>query len=310
MLKNIKYSIVIPLYNKAEHIKRAIDSVLSQTINNYELIIVNDGSSDGGENHVKKYNDSRIKLINQKNQGVSVARNKGILESKGNYIAFLDADDEWLPDFLETVNLLINTYPTASAYSTSYYYITPEYKKEIKYFKSLPTQPWEGILPSYFKVSYRNGSPMWTSTTCIKRDVFEDIGMFKAEMRLAEDIDLWVRVALNYKIAFTTDCKGIYHTESDNRTPTVAGAPKIDPHFVTLLQEELDNNELPKELREDVEKFIATYLISFSQLNMDAGDYNQAKKFLFDKRCSKFFKLQIKYIFLYYFKYFINLIKK
>ena len=96
-------SVVIPLYNKAPYIDRALRSVLAQTFQDFEVIIVDDGSTDGGAKIVKSTTDKRIKLIQQKNSGVSAARNRGIQESKSKLIAFLDADDEWKSRFLEVI---------------------------------------------------------------------------------------------------------------------------------------------------------------------------------------------------------------
>ena len=94
-------SVIIPLYNKGEHVGRALDSVFSQTYKDFEVVVVDDGSSDEGPDIVRKYNDTRLRLIQQDNFGPGAARNRGIRETTGHYVAFLDADDEWLPDFLK-----------------------------------------------------------------------------------------------------------------------------------------------------------------------------------------------------------------
>jgi glycosyltransferase involved in cell wall biosynthesis len=113
------FSIVIPLYNKEKYIKRAITSVLDQTIQDFEIIVVNDGSTDNSTNIVKSITDNRIKLINQENQGVSVARNTGIENTKNEYIAFLDADDKWEPYFLEEIRKLIEINKSAGLFATN-----------------------------------------------------------------------------------------------------------------------------------------------------------------------------------------------
>jgi len=117
------FSVVIPLYNKAHIIDRTIASVLTQTMSDFELIIVNDGSTDNGLDIIQKYLiDPRIKIINQVNQGVSAARNRGVKESKFDYVAFLDGDDEWLPGFLAKVKEAIELYPKAGMFgSTSWH---------------------------------------------------------------------------------------------------------------------------------------------------------------------------------------------
>lgn len=108
----IFFSVVIPLYNKEHMIKRTINSVLAQTFTNFEIVIVDDGSTDGSISIIRdSFDDSRIKIVRQVNQGVSVARNTGVEVSRGEYIAFLDADDEWLPSYLDTINTAIQQHP-------------------------------------------------------------------------------------------------------------------------------------------------------------------------------------------------------
>ena len=110
-------SVVIPLYNKADTITRAIQSVLKQTISEWELIVVDNGSTDDGGRHVEAIKDSRIRLIRQENKGVSMARNRGVEEATCDYIAFLDADDEWKPLFLEQSLSLQKEYPECDLYA-------------------------------------------------------------------------------------------------------------------------------------------------------------------------------------------------
>lgn len=119
MNNNVKFSIIIPLYNKERMILRTLYSVLTQTYENFEIIIIDDGSTDKSVELIsKKCADDRIHLIRQKNSGVSSARNRGIESATGHYIAFLDADDEWMPYYLENVVMAIEKYPDAALYST------------------------------------------------------------------------------------------------------------------------------------------------------------------------------------------------
>lgn len=116
------FSIVIPLYNKAHTIVNTLSSVFAQNFNDFEVIIVNDGSTDGSVDAInEKFNDARIKIVNQENAGVSVARNRGIKEAKGEWIAFLDADDEWLPDYLLCVDKAVKSNPTCGIFITARY---------------------------------------------------------------------------------------------------------------------------------------------------------------------------------------------
>jgi glycosyltransferase involved in cell wall biosynthesis len=112
------FSIVIPLYNKEEYVSKTIESVLEQTFQNFEVLIVDDGSTDNSVAVVEQYTDDRIRIIRQKNQGVSAARNTGIKEAKYKLITLLDADDWWDKSFLEEMISLINKYPEVSIYSS------------------------------------------------------------------------------------------------------------------------------------------------------------------------------------------------
>lgn len=114
---NILISVVIPLYNKAHTIVKTVDTVFAQTYQNFEIVIVDDGSTDNGVQIIcDNFNDSRIRIVRQKNSGVSAARNRGVDEAKGEYVAFLDGDDEWHPNYLETMLDLTNQYPSAGLF--------------------------------------------------------------------------------------------------------------------------------------------------------------------------------------------------
>ncbi|MCP4971863.1 MAG: glycosyltransferase family 2 protein, partial [Arcobacter sp.] len=116
------FSVIIPLYNKENYIENTLQSVLDQTYKDFELIIVNDGSTDNSLEKTKNYLSSFVnhKIISQKNKGLSATRNKGVLEAKGEVIAFLDADDFWHPNFLEHIHNLFLEFPEASLFGTSY----------------------------------------------------------------------------------------------------------------------------------------------------------------------------------------------
>src|SRR5690606_6751565 len=116
------FSVVIPLYNKELSVRNTINSVLDQTFKEFEIVIVNDGSTDNSVKEVEKFDDKRIRLIHQENKGVSAARNRGIEEAKYEWIAFLDADDLWRENHLEEVVRMINIFPDFKVYVTSFEY--------------------------------------------------------------------------------------------------------------------------------------------------------------------------------------------
>ena len=114
------FSVIVPLYNKEQYIKKTVSCVLAQTIADFELIIVDDGSTDNGPQYVSEIQDGRIRMLSQGNAGVSAARNHGIREANGKYICFLDADDTWNVDFLQTVKELFDEFPEAGMVCPSY----------------------------------------------------------------------------------------------------------------------------------------------------------------------------------------------
>jgi len=112
------FSVIIPTYNRREFLKKAVDSVLSQTFKNFELIIVDDGSTDDTQSLLDWYQESRIKYIYQKNHGVAHARNRGLEKTRGEWVAFLDSDDWWLPRKLERADEYINRFPEFQIFHT------------------------------------------------------------------------------------------------------------------------------------------------------------------------------------------------
>lgn len=184
-------SIVIPLYNKGPHIARALNSALTQTLQDFEVIVVDDGSTDNGANIVMDFNDPRIRLVQQENMGVSAARNRGVYESTSDFIAFLDADDEWMSSHLETILRLRNMYPEAGMYATAYKINMPNRKTLRPCYKFISNAPWEGIIPNYFKSAALGDPPVCSSSVAIPKKIFIEVGGFSQAYCWGEDGDLW-----------------------------------------------------------------------------------------------------------------------
>jgi glycosyltransferase involved in cell wall biosynthesis len=206
----IPFSIVIPLYNKESTVERALRSILHQTVQDFEIVIVNDGSTDNGARVVKAIGDPRIRLIYQENQGVSAARNRGIAEAQYDLIAFLDADDEWLPKFLSTIRRMVDRYPDCGLYATRYFLRSPKGKQIPAIVRGLPAS-FEGILGNYFLIAARSHPPVWTSAICARKEVLMQIGGFPVGVTLGEDLLTWARVAVKRAIAFSSHCCSVYY---------------------------------------------------------------------------------------------------
>lgn len=281
-------SVVIPLYNKEPYIKRAIDSILAQKIQDYEIIVIDDGSTDKSAEVVKSFPDPRIRLIQQENAGVSAARNRGgIEEAKAELIAFLDADDEWTPPyFLETIWRLKEKYPEAGAYATGYK-ISRADEIKIADLKKFSPAPWEGPLQNYFKDAALGDHPVCSSAVCIPRNIIMELEGFKKGVAWGgEDLDLWGgRVALKYPIVYSCEVGVIYHKEAINRSFKKCLSHPIDDHpFVKSVQELLINEGIPSQKLCDLRECIAKYQIMTAIQNINAGYRKCAKNNL--KKCN------------------------
>lgn len=195
-------SVIIPLYNKEASIATALRGVLAQTYQDLEIVVVDDGSTDGSAAIVETFDDSRIRLIRQANAGVSAARNRGIEEAKGEYVAFLDADDEWMPEFLEEIAALIADYPESRARATNYIFNSNGVKSPT-ILRKIPFSGERGVLANYFEVASCSHPPMWTSAVCIDRALLQEVGGFPAGIKSGEDLLTWARVAVRTDWAYS-----------------------------------------------------------------------------------------------------------
>lgn len=195
---------------------RALDSVFAQTFTDFEVIVVNDGSTDNGPEIVRQIQDPRIHIIDQPNAGVSVARNKGIQESRGDFIAFLDADDEWKPAFLENIESLIRDYPSAGLYTTGYKYVTQNSHEMNARFGSIKPG-YVGVVANYFASAYSD-SIVTSNTAVIPRRVFDTVGFFDEGIKFGEDLLMWYKVALNYDVVIHNLVNAVYFQNAAGRS--------------------------------------------------------------------------------------------
>ena len=212
------FSVIIPLYNKEKYVSDTIKSVISQTFSDFEVIVINDGSTDLSQKTVEGFEDKRIKLFNLKNSGVSHARNYGVSMSNSDLIAFIDADDLWSPNHLKDLKDLHEDFPDCGLYAKAY--TTKQNTKLLKSkYNQIPMQErWRGLLKDYFKNSLIN-SIAHTSAVAITKSVFEKLNGFNDEYNCFEDIDLWIRIALKYEIAFDNKVSSTY-VRNDNNSLT------------------------------------------------------------------------------------------
>lgn len=245
------FSIIIPLYNKEKYIAKAIESVLAQTCQDFELIVIDDGSTDGSYEIAKELIDpsqardaSRIPhstITTQLNAGVSTTRNRGVAMAKYDYIAFLDADDWWAPTYLEEMKALIEEFPDAALYASSYY--------KAKLGNNFPAkigvaQDFQKGYFDYFEAYSKSlWMPIWTGAAIVKKSVYQEMEGFKAHLKLGEDFDLWARVALKYKTALINKPLAYYNQDVDLKNRAVGNLQKPENHMLWNVEflEEAEN---------------------------------------------------------------------
>ena len=280
-------SVVMPLYNKEKSVPRAINSILKQTEQNFELIVVNDGSTDHSETIVKSINTGgKLKLINQENGGASAARNRGIEEASADLIAFLDADDEWLPEFLETILDLHAQFSEAEVFGTFYYKQDKNgylllFKNDHIFYKN-----WKGIIQNYFEVACQF-SPFNSSSVAATKHILEKIGGFPLGVKVGQDVDTWTRLSVAANIAYCNKPLAIIHLGSENRSHSYHPDPSEELHQVNTLRHLLDSGAVPEQFRQSAFEYLAKNQLRFAYNFLELGNIKSAKELIRSSKGTK-----------------------
>ncbi|MAN58583.1 MAG: capsular biosynthesis protein CpsI [Flavobacteriaceae bacterium] len=213
------FSIVLPLYNKEYYILKTVKSVLNQSYEEFELIIINDGSTDSSLEKLDSIKDKRIRLINQSNQGVSISRNQGIKESKCEYIAFIDADDIWDSNYLLEMKQLIFEYPKAKIYGANFYFV------DGNKIKTANSGLKRGYTDNYFRL-VRNSVVLHTSSTIVNSKALQTVGFFNSSIKRGEDLDLFVRLIRKFELAYLPEAKNKYFLNTENSSNQFVPLPE------------------------------------------------------------------------------------
>jgi glycosyltransferase involved in cell wall biosynthesis len=251
-----QFSIIMPLYNKALYVRKAVESIVSQSYSDWELIVVDDGSNDGSAEIVAEITKPRIRLIRlENNVGVSMARNNGVAVSNGEYLCFLDADDWWEPTFLQEMAKLIAEFPNAGIYGTNYT-IVNETKHKTRVAQIGVENGFEkgyiNYCQAYAKTMYM---PLWTGAVCIPRNVFEEMHGFPKGIKLGEDFLLWIRIVLKYKVVLLNKPLAYYNQDVDVKSRGVGRLHKPQQHMLWNLSDldvEEKNNVDYKQLMDNL----------------------------------------------------------
>lgn len=230
---------------------RTLESIFNQTYQDMEIILVDDGSTDGLDEALAAVS-GRIRLIRQENAGVSAARNAGIAASTGKYICFLDADDTWQTNHLQTLEQALQRYPQAKYLSTMYRstYLDGTSRSKLGLLKKYGYYTW---LEDYFKLVLDSSTIIHTDTVCIHRDILKRF-RFEPGERIGEDTDLWYRIAAYYPLLLIKEETAVYHRESS--TATVQGNNNLDWAFARRESELMIDSTIANQKRRNIQLLI------------------------------------------------------
>lgn len=262
----IDFTVVIPLYNKEKEIARTLHSVLAQTYAPLEILVVDDGSTDGSARVVRSFASPLIRLLPQANAGVAAARNRAAGEASGNYIAFLDGDDAWKPDYLASMARLIRNWPGCGMYAAAFDAVSGGKVAACR------TYDREGVVTDFFCISMHR-IVCQTSFAVVPRDIFLGEGGFPKGMKLGEDLYLWIKIAWDYPVCFTPERLGLYNRSASNRSAAIYTAEE------TVFS--LEDLYMPG--RDDLNEFLAKCAIGKAITLSSKGDT------LHGRRTEKFF---------------------
>ncbi|WP_339663390.1 glycosyltransferase family A protein [Croceibacter atlanticus] len=279
------FSVIIPLFNKAEYVERTLNSVLLQSFDDFEVIIVNDGSTDNSLKIAESFTDDRIVIYSKDNKGVSTARNYGVTKANSNYIAFLDADDIWKPNHLDALHNLIVDMPSCALYCMGYIKQKSEKSKIRAQFGTI-ADSYKGVVSAYFK----NSLPFTIAgmgAVAVNKAKFIEVGGFTEGVTHGEDIELWTSLALQGKVALHNIATVTHLINIKGRVSNLKVDDKVFPDFSQFNTQEshsadlkhyLDNNRYAIALAYRLAKDLKNYKFWKNQIELE--NLNKKQKLL------------------------------
>ena len=268
------FSVIIPLYNKAPYIAKAIESVLGQTYRDFEVIVIDDGSTDQSLEVAKTFENKSITIVSQPNSGVSTARNNGVKIAKHPYICFLDADDWWHPTFLEEMKRLITDFPDAGIYGSGYYIVKNGQERIAPI--GVPQGFERGII-DYCEVYAKTlCMPLTSISVVIPKHIFDEEKGFKSQLKFGEDFDLWIRITLKHKVILVNKSLAYYNQDVDVNNRGVAVHKTYSPvnHFIFNLDYLYDNEKNNHRLKILLDKLRVYILLKYRMQRAFPKEYN------------------------------------
>jgi len=262
------FTVIIPTFNRKDFLKIAVNSVFDQTFDDFEIIIIDDGSTDDTKQMLYEYSDKRIEYFYQENKGVSFARNKGLEESKGKYIAFLDSDDRWVANKLEKTFEFINNFPQIKIFHT----------EEVWYRRGrLLNQKKKHKKPDGYV--YFNALPICCigmSTAVVEKELFDDVGIFDQSLPACEDYDFWLRATNKYKVKLIPE----YLTIKDGGRPDqLSLQPGLDKYRIQALDKILRSGTLNDEQYEKTKEELIKKCVIYTKGAEKRGKLEEAKHY-------------------------------
>jgi glycosyltransferase involved in cell wall biosynthesis len=247
------FTVIIPLYNKEKYIENAIKSILNQTFTNYELLIVNDCSTDKSVKIASEFLSEKVKIIHhEKNSGLAATRNTGIKKATSNYVTFLDADDLWKPHFLEKIFHLVQNFPEARIFATNYEEIWDKTIKKPYNGSENLIENFTGYI-NFFKINLKQGIYNHGSV-CLHKEVYEKVGLYNENIQLSQDLDFNIRANFHYKLAYDNSVQMSYFMQTDNQLTRSSIVNKTIPDYDLYEDWAINNPDLKKYL--DFERYV------------------------------------------------------
>ena len=285
------FTVIIPLYNKEKYISGAIESILNQTFTDFEVLIVNDCSTDKSVEIASKFVSEKVQIIHhEKNSGLAATRNTGIKKATSNYVTFLDADDLWRPFFLEKTFQLIQNFPEARIFGTNYEEVWDKtVKNPHNNSDSLP-ENFVGYV-NFFKINIKQGLYNHGSV-CIHKEVYENVGFYNENIQLSQDLDFNIRANYHYKLAYDNSVQMSYFMQTDNQLTRSSIVNRTIPDYDLYEDWAKNNSDLKKYL--DFERYVLGKRLKKNNdsrwkkmiANIDSNNLNWKQNLLLKLPCS------------------------